>query len=307
MKTRWLQTIKAAFIILLLTIAGMINVFAQDFTVDKLKYSIINSENAVRVIGHVDGYNAAGKLSIPESVTYNGVTFSVNSIGYAAFYGCSGINSLIIPISVTSIGPSAFQDCKGITTITIPNSVISIGDCAFMQCEGLASVIIPNSVTSIGYAAFRDCKELTSITIPNSVTTIKNETFKNCISLKTIIIPGSVTSIGYCAFEDCIGLFSITIDPKTKIENDAFKGCNNLKVPKKDQKTPKQINNNLEHEYIDLGLPSGTLWATCNVGADTPEGYGDYFAWGETRPKGNYLWETYKYGNWDPHKHYNAP
>ena len=38
------------------------------------------------------------------------------------------------------------------------------------------------------------------------------------------------------------------------------------------------------HEYVDLGLPSGTLWATCNVGADTPEGYGDYFAWGEIEP-----------------------
>ena len=37
-----------------------------------------------------------------------------------------------------------------------------------------------------------------------------------------------------------------------------------------------------EHEYVDLGLPSGLLWATCNVGADTPEAYGGYFAWGET-------------------------
>ena len=39
------------------------------------------------------------------------------------------------------------------------------------------------------------------------------------------------------------------------------------------------------HEYVDLGLPSGTLWATCNVGANSPEEYGDYFAWGETTPK----------------------
>lgn len=51
-----------------------------------------------------------------------------------------------------------------------------------------------------------------------------------------------------------------------------------------------------DHEYVDLGLPSGTLWATCNVGASTPEGYGDYFAWGETQPKENYEWDTYKYG-----------
>ena len=51
------------------------------------------------------------------------------------------------------------------------------------------------------------------------------------------------------------------------------------------------------HDYVDLGLPSGTLWAACNVGADTPEGYGDYFAWGEIVPKELYDWNTYKYGS----------
>ena len=51
------------------------------------------------------------------------------------------------------------------------------------------------------------------------------------------------------------------------------------------------------HDYVDLSLPSGTLWATCNVGASTPEGYGDYFAWGETQPKNIYNWNTYQYCN----------
>ena len=51
------------------------------------------------------------------------------------------------------------------------------------------------------------------------------------------------------------------------------------------------------HEYVDLGLPSGLLWATCNVGADSPEDYGDYFAWGETVPKEYYNWSTYQYCN----------
>ena len=50
-----------------------------------------------------------------------------------------------------------------------------------------------------------------------------------------------------------------------------------------------------DHDYVDLGLPSGTLWATCNVGASSPEEYGDYFAWGETEPKNDYSWSTYKY------------
>lgn len=49
------------------------------------------------------------------------------------------------------------------------------------------------------------------------------------------------------------------------------------------------------HEYVDLGLPSGTLWATCNIGASSPEQYGSYFAWGETSPKSNYQWKTYKW------------
>ena len=52
-----------------------------------------------------------------------------------------------------------------------------------------------------------------------------------------------------------------------------------------------------EHEYVDLGLPSGLLWATCNVGAETPEEYGDYFLWGETQPKDYYNWSTYQYCN----------
>ncbi len=55
------------------------------------------------------------------------------------------------------------------------------------------------------------------------------------------------------------------------------------------------MNNCQEHEFVDLGLPSGTLWATCNVGASKPEDYGDYFAWGETKTKDVYYWDTYKH------------
>ena len=48
-------------------------------------------------------------------------------------------------------------------------------------------------------------------------------------------------------------------------------------------------------QAVDLGLPSGLKWASCNVGATTPEDYGDYYAWGETTPKYDYSWTTYKY------------
>ena len=55
-------------------------------------------------------------------------------------------------------------------------------------------------------------------------------------------------------------------------------------------------------QAVDLGLPSGVKWASCNVGATTPEGYGDYFAWGETAPKEEYSWATYRYANGDADK-----
>ncbi len=65
----------------------------------------------------------------------------------------------------------------------------------------------------------------------------------------------------------------------------------------KPEENPDSGNTLNGHEYVDLGLPSGTLWAACNVGANTPEEYGDYFAWGETAPKTTYNWSNYKYCN----------
>lgn len=60
------------------------------------------------------------------------------------------------------------------------------------------------------------------------------------------------------------------------------------------------------HDYVDLGLPSGTLWATCNVGANSPEEYGDYFAWGEIEPKETYTWDNYKWGTESNITKYNS-
>ena len=72
----------------------------------------------------------------------------------------------------------------------------------------------------------------------------------------------------------------------------AFIGCT-----KPDE--PNNSGNNVtptdEHQYVDLGLPSGTLWASCNVGANSPEERGSYFAWGETETKEMYDWKQYKY------------
>lgn len=50
-----------------------------------------------------------------------------------------------------------------------------------------------------------------------------------------------------------------------------------------------------DDDWVDMGLPSGVLWAKCNLGATKPEEYGDYYAWGEVIPKSVYDWGTYRY------------
>lgn len=76
----------------------------------------------------------------------------------------------------------------------------------------------------------------------------------------------------------------------------ALTGCND---PKDEPKNNMDCSLPANVEAVDLGLPSGIKWANMNIGADTPEGYGNYFAWGDTSPKNVYNWTTYKWYNGD--------
>ena len=177
-----------------------------------LYYNIVG--NNVQVTGQNSRYPyystyPTGALTIPDTVTYNGTTYSVTSIGSYAFYQCSGLTSVTIPNSVTSIGVVSFERCSGLTSVTIPNSVTTIGDFAFMDCSGLTSVTIGGSVITIGDRAFQNCSGLTFVTIPNSVTTIGTGAFMDCSGLTSVTIPNSVTTIGGSAFYNCSGLAEI--------------------------------------------------------------------------------------------------
>ena len=68
-----------------------------------------------------------------------------------------------------------------------------------------------------------------------------------------------------------------------------------IQVPNKDENLTNNSTDTME--TVDLGLPSGTLWATCNVGASSPEEYVGYYAWGETEEKKEHYWSTYKWCN----------
>ena len=85
-----------------------------------------------------------------------------------------------------------------------------------------------------------------------------------------------------------VGAYATTADAKRRVHRKA-------KPKAKTTATVTTTGRAQGHDYVDLGLPSGTLWATTNVGATSPEEYGDYFAWGETAPKSVYDWSTYKW------------
>ena len=213
--------------LLIAVLCASIPAHAYDYIVDGIYYNV-NKSNRTAEVTKGDG-KYKGSINIPESITYEGSSYSVTSIGKSAFRDCSGLTSVTIPNSVTSIGDYAFDDCSGLTSVTIPASVTSIGDYAFYDCSGLTSVTIPNSVTSIGTFAFGDCSGLTSVTIPNSVTSIGSGVFYGCSGLTSVTIPNSVTSIGYGFFRDCTGLTSVTIpNSVTSIGNYVFCDCSGL-------------------------------------------------------------------------------
>ena len=203
-----------AVVMMMLSLQAMAYNFTYTYQ-GKTLYYYVTSGSTIKVTYYssISDFNnyVNGDVVIPSTVTYNGTTYSVTSIGKSAFSGCSSLTSVTIPNSVTSIGISAFSDCSGLTSITIPNSVTSIGQSAFSDCSGLTSITIPNSVTSIGQSAFSDCSSLTSVTIPNSVTSIGKMAFVGCSGLTSITIPNSVTSIGKMAFVGCSGLTSINV------------------------------------------------------------------------------------------------
>ena len=235
---------KTKLISLLVALFATTALWAYDFKYGDLYYNITSgSDKTVEVTCQelLSSKNYAGltSVTIPTTVSYNGTTYSVTSIGECAFMWCTGLTSITISNSVKCIEVSAFSGCDGLISIVVESSNTtydSRDNCnAIVETKsnaliaGCKTTTIPNSITSIGNSAFSGCSGLTSITIPNSVTSIGERAFYGCFSLTSITIPNSVTSIGDDAFYDCSGLTSITIpNSVTSIEESAFKGCRGL-------------------------------------------------------------------------------
>ena len=177
--------------------------------IDGIYYNLVTKAKQAEVTQNPNGYR--GAVNIPETITYNDVTYSVTSIGYSAFYGCSSLTSITIPNSVTSIGYKAFCNCKNLKSVHIPD-ITDICSRVFDNCDNLTNVSL-------------NCKRVGDIISGNS-------------RIKELVLGNNVIGILDNALNGCSGIRTIKITkstpPKVGIGNFASSHYQNatLYVPK---------------------------------------------------------------------------
>ena len=190
---------------------NIVEMTPQPFTVDNIKYEVLDSGNEVAIAGFEDEKQTT--LMPPEKVTFEGQEYTVTSIGSSAFFNCYSLTSVVIPNSVTSIGSGAFSGCSGLTSVVIPNSVTSIGSSAFSGCTSLHSLKLPRRMDgNIERYAFARCTQLKEVVLPDTVGRLSDSMFTGCTQLHTVTLPSVFLSTG-----------------TSSCHRNAFAGCTNLK------------------------------------------------------------------------------
>lgn len=144
-------------------------------------------------------------ISIPESVTHDGITYGINRIGQFAFAQNTALTSITIPEGVEKIHNSAFRGCSSLESVSLPKSMTYVGTWAFKDCTKLKNIDLSNLELGIGAGAFMHCKSLTSVKLSDNL---------KMISLRAFL--GS-------------GLESVSANPRY-LTNGAFSYCSSLKM-----------------------------------------------------------------------------
>ena len=110
-----------------------------------------------------NGSNKAPWSSYAGEIQKIEIESGITSIGYFAFYKCSGITSLSIPATVGYIGSSSFEDCTSLTSLSLSEGLLYFGGSAFEGCSGLQTLTIPSTVNTISINTFKNCKGITDV------------------------------------------------------------------------------------------------------------------------------------------------
>ena len=242
---------------------------AYDFKVGRIYY-LVNGSEATVTYKTTGAYNIpssdyTGNIVIPETVTYQGVTYPVTAIGNCAFYNCNELTGIHIPKSIKRIeGQQAFGSCNNLSVvdiesleawccidfeITLGNEFSSSNPLAaarhlFINGEELTELVIPSGVTRIGSAAFCRLSSISRIEIPASVTSIGAGAFAGCNTVERLDIPSLETwlkidirgkganPMGYARriYFDGVEMSHELVIPETtkRISAGAFNGCHHI-------------------------------------------------------------------------------
>lgn len=290
----------------------------------------VSFESGVTSVGNHAFYqcNTLEEVDFPRNA-------SIKSIGVEAFAKCSALSHIDIPSSLETIKEAAFSECSNLNSIDFKKdnrgelSLKTIESYAFKGVKAYkkwntgnysgtrylySTLEIPSSVESIGTEAFsgdieeiiigKNMKQIAWYGIATSVSSGKMYVNRGTPPSVSTSITGRDDSWTLYVPKGCKSAyqrasvwknFKSIIEDSSLEKGDDYTGGGN-DTPDDGGSGYKTCPDSNHPHMIDLGLPSGTKWACCNVGASTPEGYGNYYAWGETSPKSKYNWDTYQYG-----------
>jgi len=184
---------------------------------------------------------------------------------------------------------------------------------AFLACQTVADYQTYCNNYGLQAAHYAEAQHFIDSLVTDSIQRVEEETYRVCSTIDNCRSYLEIYPEGFHSDQVRETLNGLEDD-------EAYAGCNTFEAceaylrnypngrhvtearQKRDELRPRYSGTANGHDWIDLGLPSGTLWATCNIGASSPEGYGNYYAWGETCTKSTYNWSTYRYANGDSHR-----
>ncbi len=238
---------------------------AKDVLIDGIYYALYPDELKATVVndGNKSDDNGSGyeisELLIPETIVYEGITYTVKSVGDYAFCNTKSLKSITLSDSITKIGMRAFANCDSLQSIYIPKNVVMVGSYAFEASHALQtidvaaenttyssisdclcnkegtmlilapggrdSIVVAEGITAIDHYAFAYCN-LQHVELPLSLQTIDHYAFSYCNALQSVAIPDGVTELGANLFRESLNLRSVVFGRNIKkMGNYSFLGC----------------------------------------------------------------------------------